>query len=367
MRGPDTQRSDETFTASPESLVPADHPLRAMKAMTDEVLLEMDAVFEAIYSFAGRPSIPPERLLRAQLVQILYSIRSERLLVEQLHYNMLFRWFVGMSGTEPPWDASTYAKNRERFLVGDVAAAFFDKVLEKADAAGLTSDEHFSVDGTLVEAWASFKSLKPKNAPPEDKPPGGGGGPAPKNPSIDFKNEKRSNQTHQSSTDPDARIYQKNKGSGYKMALLGHALMENRSGLVMKTTVTLATGTAEREAALAMVGSVGRLNQRITLGADKAYDAAEFVAELRALNVTPHVAQNDANRASAIDERTTRHEGYAVSIRARKRIEEVFGWMKTVGLFRKTRHKGLARVGWMFQFTAAAYNLVRMRKLLAPA
>jgi transposase len=367
MRGPDIQRSDETFVASPASLVPDDHPLRGIRAIVDAVLVEMDPVFEAIYSFMGRPSIPPERLLRAQLVQILYSIRSERLLVEQLQYNMLFRWFVGMSGTEAPWDASTYAKNRERFLGGDVAAAFFDRVLAKADAEGLTSDEHFSVDGTLVEAWASFKSLKPKDAPPEDKPPGGGGGPAPKNPTIDFKNEKRSNATHQSTTDPDARIYQKNKGSGYKMALLGHALMENRSGLVMATTVTIASGTAEREAALAMIGKVGRLNQRLTLGADKGYDAAEFVAELRELNVTPHVAQNDTNRASAIDGRTTRHEGYAVSLRARKRIEEVFGWMKTVGLFRKTRHRGTARVGWMFQFTAAAYNLVRMRNILAAA
>lgn len=368
MRGPDIQRSGETFTASPASLVPEDHPLRAIKAIVDEVLAEMDPLFEAIYCFAGRPSIPPERLLRAQLVQILYSIRSERLLVEQLQYNMLFRWFVGMSGTEAPWDASTYAKNRERFLGGDVAAAFFDKVLGKADAAGLTSDEHFSVDGTLVEAWASFKSLKPKDTPPGDKPPGGGGGgPAPKNPTIDFKNEKRSNETHRSTTDPDARIYQKSKGTGYKMALLGHALMENRSGLVMATTITIAGGTAERDAALSMIGNVGRLNQRLTLGADKAYDTAEFVADLRDLNVTPHVAQNDTNRKSAIDGRTTRHEGYAVSMRARKRIEEVFGWMKTVGLFRKTRHKGTQRVGWMFQFTAAAYNLVRMRTLLAAA
>lgn len=364
MRGVDEKRSDEEFTASPERLVPADHPLRPIKAMADAALAELSPLFDAIYSVYGRPSIPPERLFRALLLQILYTVRSERMLVEQLGYNMLFRWFVGMSGLEPVWNASTYSKNRDRFLEGDVAVAFFNQILEQATAEGLVSDEHFSVDGTLIEAWASFKSLKAKDAPEDDSPPDG---PAPKNPSLDYKGEKRGNATHQSTTDPEARIYQKNKGSGYKMAFLGHALMENRNGLVVASTITIATGTAEREAAIALISGIGDLNERLTLGADKGYDTQDFVAELRDLNVTPHVAQNDTNRKSAIDGRTTRHEGYKVSIRKRKRIEEIFGWMKTVGLFRKTRHKGIPRVNWMFAFTVAAYNLVRMRTLLAAA
>lgn len=363
MRGTDEWRADETFTASPESLVPANHPLRPIKAMADAALADMSPLFDASYALFGRPSIPPERLLRALLLQILYSVRSERMLVEQLQYNMLFRWFVGMSGTEPVWNPTTYTKNRERFLGGDVAVAFFNQVLEQARAAELISEEHFSVDGTLVEAWASFKSLKATDGSDDHRPPPDDPG----NPSIDWKNEKRSNATHQSTTDPDARMYKKSKGSQTRMAFLGHALMENRNGLVFATTVTIASGTAERTAGLKLISGVGTLNKRVTLGADKAYDTAEFVAECRALNVTPHVAQNDTNRASAIDGRTTRHAGYDVSRRKRMRTEEIFGWFKTVGLFRKTRHKGIPRVNWMFTFTAAVYNLVRMRTLLAAA
>lgn len=364
MRGVDQQRADEVFTASPEQLVPPQHPLRAVKTMADEVLAEMDPVFAAIYAFAGRPSIPPERMLRAQLLQILYSVRSERLLIEQLGYNMLFRWFVGMSGTEPVWDASTYSKNRDRFISGAVAAAFFEKVLAKADAAGLTSDEHFSVDGTQLEAWASFKSLKAKDGSDDHRPPPDDPG----NPTVDFKGQKRSNATHQSSTDPEARMHKKTQGAQCRMAYLGHALIENRNGLVVAASVTQATGTAEREAAIALIAKAGGANTaRLTLGADKGYDTQKFVAALRELHVTPHVAQNDTAKRSAIDGRTVRHAGYAVSQRKRKLVEEVFGWMKTVGLLRKVRHKGTVRLGWMFEFTAAAYNLVRMRTLMAAA
>jgi transposase len=315
----------------------------------------MSPIFDSLYSFVGRPSIPPEKLLRAQLLQILYSIRSERMLVEQLRYNFLFRWFVGMSGTETTWDPSTYAKNRDRFLGGDVAGVFFDKVLEKAEAAGLTSDEHFSVDGSLIEAWASHKSFRPKDSDDSQDPPSGNAG-------HNFRGEKRSNATHQSTTDPDARLYKKSKGDAAKMALIGHVLSENRNGLVVNAKVTLATGKAERQAAVAMIAELGG-EQRLMLGADEGYDTREFVASLRLLKVTPHVAQNNKSRKSAVDGRTTRHEGYAMSQRKRKLVEEFFGWMKTVGVLRKTRHKGVKLVDWMFTFTAAAYNLVRIRTL----
>lgn len=363
MRGFDEKRSHETFTASPEQLVPLDHPLRAIKAMADSALAEMSPLFDASYALDGRPSIPPERLLRALLLQILYTVRSERMLIEQLQYNMLFRWFVGMNGQEPVWNPTTYSKNRERFMTGDVALAFFEQILGQATTAGLVSEEHFSVDGTLIQAWASFKSLKAKDGSDDDRPPPEDPG----NPAIDFKGEKRSNATHQSSTDPDARIYKKSKGSQCYMGFLGHALMENRNGLVFATTVTIASGTAERTAGITLISGVGPHKKRVTLGADKAYDTIGFVAACRGLNVTPHVAQNDTNKASAIDGRTTRHAGYDVSRRKRMRVEEIFGWFKTVGLFRKTRHKGVPLVNWMFTFTAAAYNLVRMRNLLAAA
>lgn len=313
-----------------------------------------------MYSRTGRPSIAPERLLRALILQVLYTIRSERMLMEQLDYNMLFRWFVGLSMDDVVWDHSTFTKNRDRFLESDLAGAFFSGVISQAEEAGLLSDEHFTVDGTLIDAWASMKSFRPKEVG-NDSSSGGG-----HNESVDFHGEKRRNDTHESTTDPDARLYRKGGGKESRLAFMGHALMENRNGLVVDTRLTLATGVAEREAALEMVSALpGR--KRLTLGADKGYDTVDFVDALKELKVTPHVAQNNKRRRSAIDDRTVRHAGYAVSQRMRKRVEEIFGWIKTVGNLRKTRHRGLERVDWMFAFTAAAYNLVRMRTLLADA
>jgi len=309
-----------------------------------------------MYSREGRPSIPPEKLLRALLLQVLYTIRSERLLMEQLDYNLLFRWFVGLSMDDKVWDHSVFSKNRERFLRSDLAAAFFAQILKQAKTAGLLSDEHFTVDGTLIEAWASLKSFRPKDAPPPD-----GGG---RNPEVDFHGEKRLNRTHASTTDPEARLFKKGKGKEAKLSFMGPVLMENRNGLIVSPRLSAATGTAERETAVRLVEAVpGR--HRITVGGDKAYDTREFVQSLRALKAVPHVAQNCNGRKSAIDGRTTRHPGYAVSQRLRKRVEEICGWMKTVGNLRKTRHRGEDRVGWVFTLTAAAYNLVRIRNLTA--
>ncbi len=358
MRGDDVQQSGVFSYLSAEERVPKDHPLRPVREMVDAALKEMSPLFESLYSRIGRPSIAPEKLLRALLVQVLYTVRSERMLMEQLDYNLLFRWFVGLSMDDPVWVATVFSKNRDRLLEGDVAQFFFAKVMEQAGNRGLLSDEHFSVDGTLIEAWAGQKSFKKKDStesvPPDD----------PGNPTVDFHGEKRTNQTHQSTTDPEARLYRKSKGHEAKLVYIGHALVENRNGLVVNTRVTQATGTAEREAALVMAGEIGG---PATIGGDKNFDTKDFVHECRAMDVTPHVAQNNTNRSSAIDGRTTRHPGYSVSQKKRKRIEEVFGWMKTVGLMRKTRHRGTDLVGWMFQFTAAAYNLVRMRKLCAVA
>ena len=357
MRGKDVQQQAMFSYLSPEARVPQDHPLRPIRDMVNQALAELSGEFQAMYSREGRASIPPERLLRALLLQILYTIRSERLLMEQLDYNLLFRWFVGLSMDDQVWDHSVFSKNQERFLDSDLAAAFFTRILEQAASTGLLSDEHFTVDGTLIEAWASLKSFRPKDAPP---PEGGGG----RNPEVDFHGEKRLNQTHASTTDPEARLFKKGKGKEAKLCFMGHVLMENRHGLVVSPRLTAATGTAEREAAVGLVEAVpGR--HRITVGADKAYDTQEFVQSLRALQAAPHVAQNCKGRKSAIDGRTTRHPGYAVSQRLRKRVEEIFGWMKTVGNLRKTRHRGKDRVGWVFTLTAAAYNLVRMRNLTA--
>jgi transposase len=355
MRGDDIHQDAMFSYLSPEARVPRDHPLRPIRDMVNQALAELSGDFQAMYSREGRPSIPPEKLLRALLLQVLYTIRSERLLMEQLDYNLLFRWFVGLSMDDQVWNHSVFSKNRERFLRSDLAAAFFRRILDQAAATGLLSDEHFTVDGTLIEAWASLKSFRPKDAPP---PEGGGG----RNPAVDFHGEKRLNRTHASTTDPEARLFKKGKGKEAKLCFMGHVLMENRHGLVVSPRLTAATGTAEQEAAVGLVEGVpGR--HRITVGADKAYDTQEFVQSLRALKAVPHVAQNCNGRKSAIDGRTTRHPGYAVSQRLRKRVEEIFGWMKTVGNFRKTRHRGLDRVGWVFTLTAAAYNLVRMRNL----
>ncbi len=355
MRGDDRQQAAMFSYISPEARVPADHPLRPLRRMVDQVLAELSPRFAALYARTGRPSIAPEKLLRALLLQVLYTVRSERLLMEQLDYNLLFRWFVGLTLDDPVWDPTVFTKNRERLLAGDIAHAFFERVLAHARQRQLLSDEHFTVDGTLIEAWASQKSFKPKtagSAPPPDDPG---------NPTVDFRGERRSNDTHASTTDPEARLYKKGRRQEAKLGYLGHVLMDNRHGLAVQTQLTPATGRAEREAALAMTT---RLRCGATLGADKAYDLPEFVAALRQHGLTPHVAQNiTAHRGSTLDGRTTRHPGYAVSQRKRKLIEELFGWLKTVAGLRKTRHRGVRRVGWMFTFATAVYNLVRLRNL----
>ena len=356
MRGDDVQQADIFSYISPEARIPKDHPLRPIRRMVDEVLEGLSGKFAQLYASTGRPSIPPERLLRALLLQVLYTVRSERLLMEQLDYNLLFRWFVGLNLDDRVWDATVFSKNRDRLLEGDIAEAFFAQVLEQAQRHELLSDEHFTVDGTLVEAWAGQKSFKRKgsSSPPPDDPG---------NPTVDFRGDKRSNSTHRSTTDPDARLYRKGDGLESKLCYMGHVLMENRNGLAVDAMVTQATGTAERDAADMMVTTVSG-DRRVTLGADKNYDTRQFVATLRRRAVTPHVAQNTSNRRSAIDARTTRHDGYQRSQRKRKRVEEIFGWLKTIGLIRKTRHRGEARVGWMFVFTTAVYNLIRIRNLV---
>src|SRR5215469_3888993 len=360
MRGEDIQQSELFSYGSLEDRVPANHPLRAIRVMVDEALGEMNAGFDQIYSEDGRRSIPPERLLRALLLQMLYSIRSERMLMEQLEYNLLFRWFVGLSANEPVWHPTVFTKNRDRLLEGAVAEEFFSLIVEQARKKKLLSDEHFTVDGTLIEAWAAQKSFQRKESDHDllNPPPLDGSG----NPTVNWHKEKRSNDTHQSLTDPMARLYKKTRGAEARLGYLGHVLTENRNGLVVDVRLTQAGGTAEREAALAML--TGKpASKRITLGGDRGYDTRGFVAATRELKVTPHVAQNNTNRRSAIDERTTRHEGYGVSQRKRKRVEEVFGWIKTIALQRQTRFRGMERVAWMFTFAAAAYNLVRMRNL----
>jgi transposase len=358
MRGKDHQQADMYSYLSPEMRVRADHPLRAIRSMADEALANMSERFDGMYAKTGRPSIPPEKLLRAQLIQMLYSVRSERLLMEEIDYSMLFRWFVGMNLDEPVWDVTVFTKNRDRLLEGDVAREFLCEVVEQARKKNLTSDEHFTVDGTLIEAWASLKSFQrkdQKNKPPED----------PGNPTVNFHGEKRSNATHASTTDPDALLARKGSGKEAKLSYNGNLLTENRNGFIITTEVFPATGTAERHAAMLLLEQIPG-GHRVTVGADKAYDTKDFVCECRNMNVTPHVAQNTKRSGgSAIDGRTVRHEGYDVSQKKRKRIEECFGWLKTIALMRKVRHRGIEKVGWVFTFAAAAYNLVRLRKLLA--
>ena len=343
-----------------EDRIPKDHPLRAMRALIDPILRDLSPRFSRLYAKNGRASIPPEYLLRALLLQVLYSIRSERMLVDQLNYNMLFRWFVGLNTDDPVWHATTFTKNRDRLLKGDIAKLFFDQVFEIARERDLVSSEHFTVDGTLIEAWAGQKSFRPKDEPP-DSGPGGS------NPTVNFRGEQRTNVTHASRTDPDARMVRKARGQASHLGYHGHVLMENRNGLVAQATLTIASGFAEREAAIQMVDRISSRG-RITLGADKGYDVADFIAACRDRDVTPHVAcTSDARRRSAIDGRTTRHSGYTVSQRKRKRVEEIFGWLKTVGVLRKTRHRGRTRVDWIFTFAAAAFNLVRIRNLTGVA
>ena len=350
MRGADVTQAAMFSYRTLEERIPRKHPLRKLRALVDGVLATLHADFEAMYARGGRPSIPPERLLRASLIQVLYTIRSERQLVQHIEYNLLYRWFVGLDMDDAVWDHSSFTKNRDRLLNEAVARAFFGKVLALAEWQGLVSSEHFTVDGTLIEAWASMKSFKAKDG--SGKPPEDGG----RNPTVDFKGEKRSNATHASTTDPQARLYKKAEGEKARLSYLGHALMENRNGLVVDVETTPATGTAEREAAKAMVARSVR--RGATLGADKNYDVAEFVDALRAQGVTPHVAQKRVG--SAIDGRTTRHAGYAVSLKKRKLVEEIFGWAKTVGGLRKARFIGLAKVKAQTVFVLAAYNLTRM-------
>jgi transposase len=357
MRGTDHQ-NDKLFSyVRPDSRVPADHPLRTIRRLTDTALTALSPKFAALYSAIGRPSIPPEKLLRALLLQAFYTIRSERQLMEQLNYNLLFRWFVGLSVDEPVWVPTVFSHNRDRLLAGDVAAEFLDAVLNLPEVRGLLSAEHFSVDGTLIQAWASMKSFRRKDGNDQDAGPG-------RNGERDFHNDRRSNETHASITDPDARLAKKSKGSEAKLAFTGHLLMENRNGLLVDERLTHSTGTAECEAALDMLGDLPAA-ARATVGADKAYDTARFVSAARDLRVTPHVAQNiTAHRGSTIDGRTTRHDGYRLSQTIRKQIEEANGWIKEVAGLAQTKHRGLARVGWMFTLKALAYNLVRLPKLL---
>jgi transposase len=360
MRGED-RRSGGLFSyVDLEARVPADHPLRPIRRIVDHALSGLSGEFAALYSHLGRPSIAPERLLRALLLQAFYSVRSERLLMEQLDYNLLYRWFVGLGIDDPVWHPTAFTTNRERLLEGEVAGRFLAAVLDRPEVRRLLSDEHFSVDGTLIEAWASMKSFRPKDGP-DDEPPAGG-----RNGERDFHGERRRNESHASRTDPEARLFRKGTGKEARLSFMGHLLMENRSGLVMGAELTRASGFAEREAAVTLIEAVpGR--HRITIGADRGYDTAGFVAGLRQLNATPHVAQNTSGRKSRIDRRTVRHPGYLASQRARKRIEEAFAWVKTIAGQAKTRFRGTARVGWAFTLAAAAYNLIRLPKLLGAA
>ena len=361
MRGGD-ERSGSLFSyVDLEARVRSDHPLRTIRGIVNEALGALSGDFSAMYSSIGRPSIPPEKLLRAMLLQAFYSIRSERQLMERLEFDLLFRWFVGMGVDDAVWDHSTFSKNRDRLLEGEVAAKVLNAVLVQPCVKRLLSTDHFSVDGTLIEAWASMKSFKPKDG---GEPPSEGGG---RNPEADFHGQKRSNATHASTTDPEARLYRKGAGKEAKLCFMGHALMENRNGLVVDACLAPADGHAERIAALHMIEPRADRPKPVTLGADKAYDAEDFVNELRSLNARPHVAQNTNGRSSAIDGRTTRHPGYGLSQRIRKRIEEAFGWIKTIAGQERTKFRGRERVGWAFTFAAAAYNLARLPKLLAAA
>ncbi|HEV7417732.1 MAG TPA: IS5 family transposase [Tianweitania sediminis] len=359
MRGDDNRTGQLFSYVDLEARVRRDHPLRAIRTIGNEALGALERDFAALYSTIGRPSIPPEKLLRAMLLQAFYSIRSERLLMERLEYDLLFRWFVGIGVDDAAWDHSTFSKNRDRLLEGDIAAKFLAAVLARPRVKRLLSGDHFSVDGTLIEAWASMKSVKPKDGSGE--PPAKGGG---RNAEADFHGQRRTNDTHTSTTDPEARLYKKGKGKEAKLCFMGHGLMENRHGLLVEACLTLADGHAERVAALHMIEPLAGRPRPITLGADKGYDTGDFVNELRSMTVTPHVAQNVSGRRSAIDGRTTRHGGYAASQRIRKRIEEAFGWIKTIAGQDKTKFRGRDRVGWAFTFAAAAYNLVRLPKLM---
>lgn len=344
----------------PGDMVPKDHPLREVKRLADVALRVLSPTFDTIYSKGGRPSVPPERLLKASLLMAFFTVRSERLFCEQLGYNMLFRWFLDMDNSEKAFDHSTFSQNRERLLEHDVAGEFFRAIVDEAKSAGLMSDDHFAVDGTLIEAWASLKSFKKKDEPKSDDAKKGGGPGGPSNPDVNFRNEKRSNQTHQSTTDPESKLARKGNGKEAKLSFCGNALMENRNGLIADLLVVPATGLAEREAALAMLDRALKGMKRITLGGDKGYDVAAFIEELRRRNVTPHIAAKDT---TILDRRTLRHQGYRISQVVRKRVEEIFGWCKTVGNFRRTRYKGVQRTQHAAFMVGAAYNLIRIANL----
>jgi transposase len=363
MRGRQDPQASMLALIDLETRIPLNHPLRTIKYLADDALADLSPLFDDMYAEIGRPSIPPERLLKASLLISLYSVRSEYAFCEELDYHLLFRWFLGMDMVEPSFDSSTFSKNRARLLQHQVAREFFDAVVRRATERDLLSDEHFTVDGTLIEAAASLKSFRPKDQPPSDKPPDDPG-----NPTVNFRGQRRSNKTHQSTTDPEARLAKKGKGREAHLAYAGHALMENKHGLLVDFQVSQATGTAERDAVPDLVDQARERGFKPhTLGADKGYDTQACVADLRARAVTPHVAQNTSGRRSAIDGRTTRHAGYAISQRKRKLVEEIFGWMKTVGGFRRTRYIGLARTQLAGYFVAAAYNLVRIATLLPAA
>jgi transposase len=357
LRGEDEQTGALFSYLSPDALVPPEHPLRMIRSVVNAALERLSPEFAKLYSPFGRASIPPEKLLRALLLQAFYGVRSERQLMEQVGYNMLFRWFVGLSMDAAVWDVTVFTKNRDRLLEGDIARGLLLAVLADPAVKPLLSTEHFSVDGTMIDAWASMKSFQPKDG---SEPPAGPG----RNSEHNFHGQKRSNDTHASTTDADARLYRKSSGQPARLCYLGHVVMENRNGLLVDAELTRASGWAERAAAEAMIETVAPAGG-VTLGADKAYDAAEHVANLRKIGVTPHVAQNRNGRRSAIDRRTTRHAGYAISQCIRKRIEEPFGWIKQSAGFRKTRHRGIDKVGWMFTLNVAAYNLILLPRLLA--
>ena len=359
MRGADGLQESLFTVAKLDDFVPADHPLRSIRTLVNESLRRLNSLFNMIYADRGRDSIAPEKLMRALLLQVFYSIRSERQLMEQMRYNLLFRWFVGLSLEDTVWNHSVFSKNRDRLFENEVIESFFTEVMRRADRQGLLSKEHFSVDGTLIQAWASQKSFRPKDGSDDQTPNGGG-----RNAQADWKGKPRSNDTHASTTDPEARLYRKSNNTASILSYQGHVLMENRSGLVVSAVVTHADGTGEREAAIRMLDCVPGTHSK-TVGADKAYDTADFIAACRQRNVTPHVAQNEERRGgSAIDQRTTRHEGYRISQVIRKRIEEHFGWGKTVGQIRQTVFRGIQRVDQQFKLTMTASNLTRMARIL---
>lgn len=360
MRGQERHQDTMFSYVSMEERIPKDHPLRGIRKTIDEILEGLSSRFNRMYATGGRPSIPPEQLLRALLLQALYTIRSERQLMEQLDYNLLFRWFVGLTMDDPVWVPTVFTKNRDRLLEGDIANQFFAKVIAAARERQLLSGEHFTVDGTLLEAWAGIKSFKQKGEGPSSPPDDPG------NPTVNFHGQKRSNETHQSTTDPDARLYRKGLGKEAKLSYMGHAVTDNRHGLVVASELTIASGRAEAEAAVRMLRRLKRRKVRAkTVGADKWYDQRAVVTAFRRLKITPHVAQKSDRRYGVIDARTTRHPGYLISQRKRKLIEEVFGWIKSIATLRKLRHRGKARVGWMFTFVLAAFNVVRINNLTA--